>query len=191
MQGPNKARWGYLNPLVADWDGDDLLDVITNDNHGRYLWYRNAGSHGGAVRRCRAAALRASRSPRPGGRVPRPGADSCLPLLNRDGNLLRGCGPGGLWGRTAFCVCDWDLDGTGDLVAATSAPRGGTTWTATEPPTCSAAPRSARSTPGATPTLRRDWGPATRFATGPVTTTSGYGVVIAVDPARGGPTPTR
>ena len=44
MQGPNKARWGYLNPLVADWDGDDLLDVITNDNHGRYLWYRNAGS---------------------------------------------------------------------------------------------------------------------------------------------------
>ena len=35
--------------------------------------------------------------------------------------------------------------------------------------------------------LRWDWDPATRFATGPVTTTSGYGVVIAVDPDRGDP----
>ena len=37
----------------------------------------------------------------------------------RDGNLVRGCGPGGLWGRTVFCACDWDLDGTRDLVAGT------------------------------------------------------------------------
>ena len=44
IQGPNEARWGYLNPLVTDWDGDGLFDVITNDIYGRYLWYRNTGS---------------------------------------------------------------------------------------------------------------------------------------------------
>ena len=42
----------------------------------------------------------------------RPGPDPARleagPLLRyQDGNLLRGCGPGGLWGRTAFCGCDW------------------------------------------------------------------------------------
>ena len=34
--------------------------------------------------------------------------------------------------------------------------------------------------------LRWDWDCAPRFATGPITTTSGYGVVISVDPARTG-----
>ena len=33
---------------------------------------------------------------------------------------MRCYGPGGLWGRTVFCACDWDLDGTRDLVAGTA-----------------------------------------------------------------------
>ena len=262
IQGPNEARWGYLNPLVADWDGDGLLDVISNDIHGRYLWYRNVGSHG---RPCFAAArpLYCGGAPLTGAWRSRPAAwgRGCLLLLNGDGflqlfrragsdpehleagpllryldgNLVRGCGPGGLWGRSAFCGCDWDLDGTRDLVAGsarinTRVINGHFPGLATpfwlrnagsdaEPvferprliteadgtpinlvshkcaPWChdldgdGAPDLICGSEDGKVYAWRRahlrwDWDPATRFATEPVTTTSGYGVDLAVDPAR-------
>ncbi|HOJ11891.1 MAG TPA: FG-GAP-like repeat-containing protein [Clostridiales bacterium] len=44
IQGPNESRWGYTNPVVYDWDGDGLLDIITNDIKGEYLFYKNIGS---------------------------------------------------------------------------------------------------------------------------------------------------
>ena len=260
IQGPNESRWGYLNPLLIDWDGDGLLDVITNDIYGRYLWYRNVGTRL-EPRFAAAEPLRCAGEPLTGAWRSRPAAwgDGCLLLLNgdgflqlyrrtgtdptrleagplvryRDGNLVRGCGPGGLWGRTVLCACDWDLDGTRDLVA-------GTAWHNTRLinghfPGCATPfwlrnagtgdepvferPRLITEADG-TPIdlghhkcsvwchdldgdgapdlvcgaedgktyawlrshLRWDWDPATRFAAGPITTTSGSGLVINVDP---------
>ena len=173
IQGPNEARWGYLNPLVPDWDGDGLFDVITNDIHGRYLWYRNTGSRQ-EPRFAAAEPLRCAGEPLTGAWPSRPAAwgEDCLLLLNRDGflqlyrragrdpahleagplvryrdgNLVRGCGPGGLWGRSVFCACDWDLDGTRDLVAGTSPaapPRSGCATPAPATSRCSSAPASS------------------------------------------------
>ena len=265
IQGPNEARWGYLNPLVTDWDGGGLFDVITNDIYGRYLWYRNVGRRQ-EPRFAAAEPLRCAGEPLTGAWRSRPAAwgDGCLLLLNhdgflqlyrragrdpahleagplvryRDGNLVRGCGPGGLWGRSVFFACDWDLDGARDLVA-------GTAWHNTRLinghfPGC-ATPFWLRNTgTGDQPVferprliteadgspidlghhkcsvwchdldgdgapdlicgaedgktyawlrshLRWDWDPATRFAAGPITTTSGSGLVISVDPTRTGP----
>ena len=260
IQGPNESRWGYLNPLLTDWDGDGLCDVITNDIYGRYLWYRNVGSRH-EPRFAAAEPLSCAGEPLTGAWRSRPAAwgDGCLLLLNgdgflqlfrragadpahleagplvryRDGNLVRGCGPGGLWGRTVLCGCDWDLDGTRDLVA-------GTNWhisrlvnghfpgcatpfwlrnTGTDSEPVLERPRLITEADG-TPIdlghhkcsvwchdldgdgapdlicgaedgktyawlrsyLRWDWDPATRFAAGPITTTSGSGLVINVDP---------
>ncbi|WP_166785154.1 FG-GAP repeat domain-containing protein [Sphingobacterium psychroaquaticum] len=44
IQGPNERRWGYVQPLVVDWDGDGLLDIVCNDVTGQYQWYQNIGS---------------------------------------------------------------------------------------------------------------------------------------------------
>jgi hypothetical protein len=44
IQGPAEAKWGYTNPAVADWDGDGLLDILTNGIWGRIIFYRNIGS---------------------------------------------------------------------------------------------------------------------------------------------------
>ena len=262
IQGPNEARWGYLNPLLTDWDGDGLLDVVSNDIHGRYLWYRNVGSRH-QPRFAAARPLFCGDAPLAGAWRSRPAAwgPGCLLLLNgdgflqlflragsdperleagpllryRDGNLVRGCGPGGLWGRSAFCGCDWDLDGTRDLVAGSARmntrvinghfPGLATPFwlrnagSDTEPvferprliteadgtpinlashkcaPWCHDLDRDGApdlicgAEDGKVYAWRRahlrwDWDPATRFAAAPVATTSGYGVDIAVDPAR-------
>lgn len=44
IQGPAEAKWGYTNPSVADWDGDGLLDIVTNGIWGKILFYRNVGT---------------------------------------------------------------------------------------------------------------------------------------------------
>lgn len=265
IQGPNEARWGYLNPLLTDWDGDGLIDVITNDIRGHYLWYRNVGRRE-EPRFAAAAALRCGESPLTGAWRSRPAAwgdggllllngDGCLQLFRRagsdparleagpllrylDGNLVRGCGPGGLWGRTALCGCDWDLDGARDLVAGSSwinsrvinghFPAAATPFwlrnAGSDAEPVFERPRLITEADGAIidlashkcapwchdldgdgapdlicgaedgkvyawrrADLRWDWDPATHFAAEPVTTTSGYGVVIAVDPGRGAP----
>lgn len=46
IQGPAEAKWGYTNPSVGDWDGDGLLDVVTNGIWGKILLYRNVGTEG-------------------------------------------------------------------------------------------------------------------------------------------------
>ncbi len=44
LQGPNEKRWGYLQPLVTDWDKDGLLDIAVNDITGYHQIYYNIGS---------------------------------------------------------------------------------------------------------------------------------------------------
>jgi hypothetical protein len=44
IQGPNEARWGYTCPLVVDWDGDGLPDLLLSDITGRHTFYRNVGT---------------------------------------------------------------------------------------------------------------------------------------------------
>ncbi len=42
-QGPGEAKWGYTTVSVADWDGDDLPDLIVDSVWGKVVWYRNLG----------------------------------------------------------------------------------------------------------------------------------------------------
>ncbi len=44
IQGPAEAKWGYTTLNVADWDGDELPDVIFNSILGKVQWLRNEGS---------------------------------------------------------------------------------------------------------------------------------------------------
>jgi len=44
IQGPCEAKWGYTTLSVADWDHDELPDLIINSIWGELLWYRNVGT---------------------------------------------------------------------------------------------------------------------------------------------------
>lgn len=44
IQGPAEAKWGYTTLSVADWDGDDLPDLLVNSILGKVQWYRNIGT---------------------------------------------------------------------------------------------------------------------------------------------------
>ena len=44
IQGPCEAKWGYTTLSVADWNHDDLPDIIVNSILGEILWYQNIGS---------------------------------------------------------------------------------------------------------------------------------------------------
>jgi hypothetical protein len=44
IQGPAEAKWGYTNPVAADWDLDGKLDIVVNDIWGAVVWYRNVGT---------------------------------------------------------------------------------------------------------------------------------------------------
>ena len=87
--------------FLVDWRGDGgrdiLYSLLPNMHRGGVYLYRERRADRAAVPVLEAGPL----------------------VRYRDGNLVRGCGPGGLWGRTVFCACDWDLDGTRDLVAGT------------------------------------------------------------------------
>lgn len=44
-QGPYDGETGgYSNPVLADWDGDGLLDLVVSDMVGLYDWYPNWGT---------------------------------------------------------------------------------------------------------------------------------------------------
>ena len=36
IQGPQEFAWGYTQPLMVDWDGDGVQDLIGNDNTATY-----------------------------------------------------------------------------------------------------------------------------------------------------------
>jgi hypothetical protein len=44
IQGPAEAKWGYTTLSVADWNHDELPDLIVNSIWGKVLWYENIGS---------------------------------------------------------------------------------------------------------------------------------------------------
>lgn len=44
IQGPAEAKWGYTTLSVADWDHDDLPDLVVNSIWGKVVWYRNIGT---------------------------------------------------------------------------------------------------------------------------------------------------
>lgn len=44
IQGPAEAKWGYTCLSVADWDGDNLPDIVLNDIWGKVRWLRNVGT---------------------------------------------------------------------------------------------------------------------------------------------------
>jgi hypothetical protein len=44
IQGPCEAKWGYTVLTAADWDHDQLPDLIVNSIWGRIVWYRNIGT---------------------------------------------------------------------------------------------------------------------------------------------------
>ncbi|HEX6986903.1 MAG TPA: VCBS repeat-containing protein, partial [Planctomycetaceae bacterium] len=44
IQGPAEAKWGYTTLSVADWDGDERLDIVANGIWGKPVWYKNVGT---------------------------------------------------------------------------------------------------------------------------------------------------
>ena len=44
IQGPAESKWGYTTINVADWDGDELPDIVCNSILGKVHWYRNIGT---------------------------------------------------------------------------------------------------------------------------------------------------
>jgi len=44
IQGPAEAKWGYTCLSIADWDGDDLPDIVLNDIWGKVRWLKNVGT---------------------------------------------------------------------------------------------------------------------------------------------------
>lgn len=44
IQGPHEARWGYVCPVVYDWNGDGLPDILTGDSRGKFMVYLNVGT---------------------------------------------------------------------------------------------------------------------------------------------------
>lgn len=43
IQGPAEAKWGYTTLSVADWDQDQLPDLVVNSIWGKVHWYQNLG----------------------------------------------------------------------------------------------------------------------------------------------------
>ncbi|QDU82891.1 FG-GAP repeat protein [Polystyrenella longa] len=44
IQGPCESKWGYTTLTVADWNGDDLPDIMANSIWGKIVWYENIGT---------------------------------------------------------------------------------------------------------------------------------------------------
>ena len=146
MQGPIESRWGYTNPFTVDWNGDGLIDIITNDVTGKIRWYRNIGTKtlpvfDNAVSiTCDGRDLITAWRTRPAlwnsntlvvinidgfaqffekDKMDLAKVNEGKLLRYVDGCAIRSCGLGGHLGRTAFYVCDWDGDGITDIVGGT------------------------------------------------------------------------
>lgn len=44
IQGPGESRWGYTCPMVLDWTGNGLPDILTGDSRGKFNVYINSGT---------------------------------------------------------------------------------------------------------------------------------------------------
>lgn len=101
IQGPCEAKWGYTTLSIADWDHDDLPDIIVNSIWGRVVWYRNIGSR----QQPELAAAQSVRVAWPA-QPPKPARVWWKP---EDHELVT------QWRTTPF-VIDWNRDGLNDLI---------------------------------------------------------------------------
>ncbi len=44
IQGPHESRWGYVCPVVYDWNSDGLPDILIGDSRGKFMVYLNVGT---------------------------------------------------------------------------------------------------------------------------------------------------
>lgn len=44
IQGPAEAKWGYTSLDVADWNHDELPDLMVNTIWGKIVWFQNVGT---------------------------------------------------------------------------------------------------------------------------------------------------
>jgi len=150
VQGPSEAKWGYLSPTAADWDGDGRAEVLASDIMGRHLvfartadpsvlepprelWYCGAPLR--TAWRVRPA-VTAWGTGGPSRYVCADGDGVLVDFARRDGAALDGkrrlCyadgtpiafteDRGGGLGRVKLAVCDWSGSGRGDLLVGTHA----------------------------------------------------------------------
>jgi hypothetical protein len=94
MVGDKKLRvpgGEHANPVIADWDGDGLWDILTGSADGGVYWYRNIGSKG-HPRFARPVALVPKHEGigygelLPAGQEPRPGIRSQIAVVDYDGD---------------------------------------------------------------------------------------------------------
>ena len=88
----------HANPVVADWDGDGVWDLVVGASDGAVVWYRNEGEQG-------APAFAASHE--------------LLPALASRKFLTQYLAPGeepGRGVRNQICVVDYNRDGKLDLL---------------------------------------------------------------------------
>jgi hypothetical protein len=88
---PLKVPGGHANPVIADWDGDGLWDILSGSADGGVYWFRNIGKLG-APKFATAVALV---PPHAGigysefldaGEEPRPGIRSQIAVVDYDGD---------------------------------------------------------------------------------------------------------
>ena len=152
IQGPQEFAWGYTQPLIVDWDGDGVQDLIGNDNTATYrllkqidqgdptkvddttlftmngeklpvAWrsrpavidgkHQVAGDDRKVLLYLDIDQLLALGVPEHDGSV---SIDRVIHPSYTDGKPIQLANWGGLSGRVAFSVVDWDEDGTWDVL---------------------------------------------------------------------------
>jgi hypothetical protein len=151
IQGPSEAKWGYLSPAAADWDGDGRPEVLASDIMGRHLVFGRTRDprvlQAPRELRYEGASLRTVWRVRPAVTTwGMPGGTRRYVCLDGDGVLVDFAqrdletvndkrslryadgtpitfteDRGGGLGRIKLAVCDWTGSGRGDLLAGTHA----------------------------------------------------------------------
>jgi hypothetical protein len=88
---------GHANPVIADWDGDGLRDIVTGSSDGGVYWYRNIGKAG------------RPKFTAPVALVPRHEGIGYSEILDPDGGPRPGI-------RSQIAVVDYDGDGKLDVL---------------------------------------------------------------------------